>query len=171
MKVVPLDKKKHDRKRFDCEIDALNNYLKVMANQQDKKDNTRTYVLEDEENQSTIIGYYTLTLGSVFLGALPPDLQKKHHNASSGGLIARLAVDKRYKKQGYGELLLIDALSKLLQGSDLVGYPLIIVDAKGGAVDFYKKFNFRQFKDMPNKLFVCISEVRLILEEIINNFE
>ncbi len=28
-----LDKNKHDRNRFDCGIEALNNYLSLMANQ------------------------------------------------------------------------------------------------------------------------------------------
>ncbi|EKO3881810.1 GNAT family N-acetyltransferase, partial [Vibrio metschnikovii] len=55
MKTVLLDKDKHDRNRFNCGIDALNNYLKVMASQQAKKDNTRTFVLEDENNTSLII--------------------------------------------------------------------------------------------------------------------
>ena len=47
---APLDKKKHDRKRFDCGVAPLNNYLRVMANQQAAKDNTRTFILEDDLN-------------------------------------------------------------------------------------------------------------------------
>ena len=31
MQTVLLDKDKHDRNRFNCGIEALNNYLKVMA--------------------------------------------------------------------------------------------------------------------------------------------
>ncbi len=46
---VALDKNKHDRKNFDCGIDALNNYLKLTANQQSTKNNSRTYILEDEK--------------------------------------------------------------------------------------------------------------------------
>lgn len=37
MNTVLLDKAKHDRNRFNCGIEALNNYLKVMASQQAKK--------------------------------------------------------------------------------------------------------------------------------------
>ena len=39
MKTVLLDKTKHNRNGFDCGIETLNNYLKVMASQQAKKDN------------------------------------------------------------------------------------------------------------------------------------
>jgi GNAT superfamily N-acetyltransferase len=163
MITIQLDKKKHNRNHFDCGVDVLNNYLRMMANQQSSKDNTRTFVLEDESNPSYIIGYYTLTMTSIDLNSLPIKLQKKHQNAQAGGLIARLAIDKRYSKQGFGEWLLIDALKKLLAASDTVGFPLIIVDAKEGAIEFYKKFGFTAFLDTPNKLFITIAEVRTTL--------
>ena len=157
---VPLDKKRHDRKRFDCGVKALNNYLQLMANQQSKKDNTRTFVLEDTKNSSTIIGYYTLTMIPMDLSSLPANLQKKHQNSNAAGLIARLAVDKRYKRQGFGEWLLVDALLKLLHASDLVGFPLIVVDSKDGAAAFYQKFGFKNFIDEDNRLFITLDSVR-----------
>ena len=113
MITVQLDKKKHNREAFDCGADALNNYLHVIAGQQSSRDNTRTFVLEDANVSESIIGFYTLTMTSFNLNALPEKLQKKHNNVKAGGLIARLAVDKRYVKQGFGEWLLIDALKKL----------------------------------------------------------
>ncbi len=163
MNTVILDKNKHDRKRFDCGIIELNNYLKLMSNQQAKKDNARTFVLEDKNNSSHIIGFYTLTMVAVDMGNLPKNLQKKHYSATSGGLIARLAVDKRYKGQGFGEWLLIDALKKLLNASDTVGFPIVIVDAKDGAKAFYLRYGFTSFTDEENKLFITIADVRASL--------
>ncbi|WP_310277309.1 GNAT family N-acetyltransferase [Rheinheimera soli] len=160
MQSLLLDKSKHDRNRFNCGIDALNNYLKVMASQQSKKDNTRTFVLEDKTNSQHIVGFYTLSMTPVDMQSLPAALQKKHHSATSGGLIARLAVDERYKGQKLGEWLLIDALKKLLQASDAVGFPVIIVDAKDGAKGFYQKYGFRSFEDAEHKLFITIADVR-----------
>ena len=163
MFTIPLDKKKHDRKRFDCGVDPLNNYLRVMANQQAAKDNTRTFILEDDSKPTYIIGYYTLTMTSLDLAALPDNLQKKHKNVHSSGLITRLAVDKRYSGQGFGEWLLIDSLKKLLIASDAVAFPLVVVDAKEGAIDFYKKFGFTPFVDIPDKLYMSISDIRASL--------
>lgn len=165
MFTIPLDKKKHDRKRFDCGVEPLNNYLKVMANQQAAKDNTRTFVLEEDANPTYIIGYYTLTMTLLDLTALPTHLQKKHKNTYASGLIARLAVDKRYTRQGFGEWLLIDSLKKLLTASDTVAFPLVVVDAKEGAIDFYKKFGFTTFIDRPNKLYMSVSDIRASLAE------
>lgn len=163
MDTVQLDKAKHDRNRFDCGITALNNYLRVMASQQAKKDNTRTFVLEDEQCPEHIIGYYTLTMISIDIDELPPKLQKKHRSVTSGGLIARLAVDHRYKGQGFGEWLLIDALRKLLVASETVAFPVVIVDAKNGAKNFYEKYGFTAFKDTDNKLFITIADIRASL--------
>uniref|UniRef100_UPI0038994F5B GNAT family N-acetyltransferase n=1 Tax=Dongshaea marina TaxID=2047966 RepID=UPI0038994F5B len=160
---VPLDKSKHDRRRFDCGVPALNSYLRVMASQQAVKDNSRTFVIEDPQREEWIIGYYSLTMIPVDLGVLPEKLQKKHQSARSGGLIARLAVDRRYTGNGYGEWLLIDSLHKLLQASESVGFPVVVVDAKEGAADFYRKFGFQSFADTPNKLFMTIADIRASL--------
>ena len=163
MNTVLLDKAKHDRNQFNCGIEALNNYLKVMASQQAKKDNTRTFILEDDNDNSHIIGFYTLTMTQIDLKALPDKLRKKYQSSTSSGLIARLAVDDRYKGKGFGEWLLIDALRKLLAASESVAFPMVFVDAKDGAKHFYERFGFQSFKDEENKLFITISDVRASL--------
>ena len=165
MNTVLLDKETHDRNRFNCGTESLNNYLRVMASQQAKKDNTRTFVLEDDNDNRHITGFYTLTMTPIDLKALPEKLQKKYQSSTSGGLIARLAVDDRYKGKGFGEWLLIDALQKLLAASDSVAFPLVIVDAKDGAKHFYERYGFRAFQDAENKLFITIADIRVSLGE------
>jgi GNAT superfamily N-acetyltransferase len=166
MKTVLLDKVKHDRNNFNCGITALNHYFKAMASQQAKKDNTRTFVLEDEINNSQVIGFYTLTMTPIELKDLPAKLQKRHQSSTSGGLIARLGVDKSYKGQGFGEWLLIDALAKLLSASDSVAFPVIIVEAKDGSKHFYEKYGFTTFEDDESKLFITIADVRASLSDL-----
>lgn len=160
MHTVLLDKSKHNRKSFNCGIEALNNYLKIMANQQAKKDNNRTFILEDEKRSTSIVGFYTLTMAAFDIQGLPMKLQQRHKFSNSAGLIARLAVDKRYKGKGFGEFLLIDALKKLLSASDSVAFPFIIVDAKEGSKLFYEKYGFTPFHDSENKLFITIADIR-----------
>ena len=129
-----------------------------------KKDNTRTFVLEDERSPEHNIAYYILTMTSVNLGSLPEKFKKKHKNMQAAGLISRLAFDKQYVGQGYGEWILIDALKKLLAASKSVVFPLIIVDANDGVVGFYEKFGFTAFFDTTNKLFISIADVRASLQ-------
>lgn len=124
-------------------------------------------VLEDKQCPAHIIGYYTLTMAPIDIQDLPPKLQKKHHSVTSGGLIARLAVDHRYKDQGFSEWLLLDALRKLLMASETVAFPVVIVDAKDGAEHFYEKYGFTTFKDADNKLFITIADIRASIGELI----
>lgn len=160
MKTVPLNTKIHNRKLFDCGVDALNNYLQLMANQQDKRDNTRTFVLEDTNNKQLIIGYYTLTIVHIELATLPKKLQNRHKNNSNAALIARLAVDKKYQKQGFGEMLLVDALIRLIEANKLIPFPIVVVDAKEDAVEFYRNYGFIKFYDEKNRLFITMDSVR-----------
>lgn len=159
-RTILLDKKRHNRNAFDCSIEPLNNFLKLMANQQSSKDNSRTFVLEDVSDTTRIVGYYTLTLTQVDLSKLPKALQKKHQSSKAAGLIARLAVDKNYKGQRLGEWLLIDALKRLLQASDSLGFPLVVVDAKDGAKEFYLQYGFQPFVSEENKLFITMADIR-----------
>jgi len=160
MQTVQLDKKRHNRKAFDCEVKALNDYLHSMANQHALKDNTRTYILENGKKPSDIVGYYTLTMTTIELSKLPPKLQKKHFNNPSSALIARLAVDKKYKHKKIGSWLLIDALKRVLNASDIVAFPMVIVDAKNGVVEFYEKFGFSPFLHEEKKLYLPIATIR-----------
>jgi len=160
---VLLDKHKHQRKRFDCGVDALNNYLCMMANQQSSKDNARTFVLADEKQPDYIIGFYTLAMSPIDWSGLPASVQKKHRHIHAGGLIARLAVDQRYARQGFGAWLLVDALKRLLLASEQVAFPLVIVDAKTGVAEFYSKFGFTPFTSRPDKMFITLADVRCSL--------
>jgi len=161
MQSVPLDKTRHQRKKFDCGVEALNNYLKLMANQHASRDNSRTYVLEDSQNEGVIVGFYTLTMVTVDLSSLPKPLQNKHPHNQTAGLIARLAVDKHYTGRGIGSWLFIDALIKLLNASDIVGFPMVIVDAKEGMGSFYEQFGFQAFSQEKERLFMTVADIRV----------
>lgn len=58
-------------------------------------------------------------------------------------LIGRLAVDDRARGRGCGERLLVDALQRVVDASELLGCLGIIVDAKDeDAERFYVKYDF-----------------------------
>jgi GNAT superfamily N-acetyltransferase len=164
VETVLLNKSVHDRTGFDCGILELNNFFKAQANQQYLKDNSRTFVLEDETKPHYVVGFYTLTMTPIDLGELPQKLQAKHRGVSSGGLIARLAIDKRFQGKGLGEWLLIDALKKLLQASDVVAFPVVIVDAKDGASGFYEQYGFNSFTHQKQKMFMTMTDIRKTLD-------
>jgi len=165
MRTVALDPAVHDRRTFDCGREVLNNYLRHIANQQGKKDLSRTYVLPAKENVSEILGFYTLSMVSLRLEDLPPKWRKKYATAQSAGLIARLAVAKRAQGQGIGSILLVDGLLRLLNASDEVGFPMVFVDAKEGLDDFYRRFGFSSLPGHPERLFMTVKDIRASFSE------
>lgn len=79
-------------------------------------------------------------------------------------LIGRLAVDKRFRGKGTGELLLMDALARCLEVSKLVASAAVIVDAKDErAKGFYIKYGFMELPGADKRLFIPIGTVEAML--------
>lgn len=73
-------------------------------------DSARTFLLVDGKR---IVGYFSLTMGSVLRADAPPKLVRGLPAYPVGMvLLARLAVDEREQGKGLGALILADALRK-----------------------------------------------------------
>ncbi len=133
--------KKHNIKNFDCGSEQLNDYLKKYAFQNQKKNISNTFVAQKD---GKVVGYYTLTFGSVMKEDLPEKTKKNLPNYLIPVMIlARLAVDKAEKGHGLGKGLLKDAVLRTLQASDIAGIKAIMVKAKDKeAKSFYERFDF-----------------------------
>lgn len=159
MKTKPLDKFQ-DRSEFDCGVEPLNDYLKKYALQNQKKDAARTYTLTTEENK--IVGYYTLVFGAVSTEETTPEI-----SAGLGNypipiiLLARLAIDKNQKGNGFGKNLLRDALLRAVRASEIAGLRAFLVHAKDEAAKaFYEKFGFKPSPHNEFHLFLKMSDIR-----------
>ena len=49
----------------------------------------------------------------------------------------------------------------------ICSFPIIIIDAKDGAENFYEKYGFTSFKDADNKLFIIMADIRASIGELI----
>jgi GNAT superfamily N-acetyltransferase len=129
---------------FDCEDEALNNYLKRHAwNNQQKSSIGVTYVAVEELAPRAIIGYFTLAASSAPRDSLPKRYVRglpTYHLPVI--LLARLAVDRRFGGRGLGHKLLSEALRVSLSASKQVGCRCVIVDAYPTAMDWYRKYGF-----------------------------
>lgn len=162
MMIVPLNSKIHDRKAFDCGIKPLNIFLQLTANQLNEKDHAKTYVLVNPQYPQQIIGFYTLTMINFQLTNLPASMQNRHKYVESAGLLSRLAVDKQFQGQRYGSKLLVNALVNLQRAAEIVGFPVIFVDAKDGKADFYRQYGFEPLD--KQRLFMTVAAIRKMLE-------
>ena len=158
----------HDRAGFDCGVGALNLYLRQVARQHIAKGIARTYVLVDEESRTPkpLLGFFTLSICQVLAEDIPPKWAKKLPANIPAIRLGRLAVAKGRQGTGLGKAMLVEALYKTAQASELAAGIGLFVDAKDGdAAIFYAKFGFREVPGKPLKLFMPMDTVRLFVAE------
>lgn len=152
----------HAVEAFDCGQDALNWFLRKHALQNQHSGGSQTYVgLADE----TVIGYYALAVGSVEQEHAPDRVKKGlAKQAIPIMLLARLAVDLHWQKQGVGAGLLKDAMLRTLQAADIAGIRALVVHAKDDAArPFYERFDFLPSPTDPLHLLMLLKDVRKII--------
>lgn len=151
----------HDRAAFTCGNPALDAFLVKQAGQEMRRMVSVTYALSGA-TRAEVAGYYTLAATSVQLSDLPPAIVRRlpRYPTVPATLLARLAVDSRCRGRRLGELLLLDALKRSLDGSRAIGSTAVITDAKDGdARRFYEHYDFRAFGGMPRRLFLPMATI------------
>ena len=145
---------------FDCAVEILNRYLQKHAFQAQQGEGARTYVTFSKDG--IIAGYFTLAYGSVEHEKAPERVTKGlARHPIPVMLLARLAVDRRFKGQGLGKELMRDAMLRTLSAAEIAGLRAIVVDAKDSAAKvFYERYGFEPFKDEPMRLALILKEVR-----------
>jgi ribosomal protein S18 acetylase RimI-like enzyme len=158
----------HDRKGFDCGVEALNSFLQTQARKEMERRSAVTYVLIDTSRPTEIIGYYSLSAATVLLDAVPEEIAKRLGRQPSvpTTLMGRLAVSIRHQGQGFGSRLLWNALSRSEQASRDIGSVAVIVDAKDeNAARFYERYGFRRFADPPLRLYIMMATIAAAASE------
>lgn len=154
-RVEPLGRQ-HDRATFSSGVEPLDRYLRAQAGQDARKRVAAPFVL-CEGKSDAVRGYYTLSALSIDVGAWPEDVAKKlpKYPLVPVTLLGRLAVDTRFRGQGAGEHLLMDALRRALEASRKVASVAVVVDAEDeSAVSFYRHYGFTSFAEQPRRLFL-----------------
>lgn len=153
--------KHHQRGGFDCGEESLNVFLQAHAGQNARKDLSRTYVAV-AEGAGEVVGYYTLSSGSVRFADLPEDLRKRLPKYPiPAGHLGRLAVDRRFQGQGLGGILLFDALERVQKLADHIGIHAVTVLAlHERAKDFYEAHGFQALLDDEHHLFLPMATIR-----------
>ena len=148
-----LDGARHDRQGFTCGNQALDNYIRTQASQDVRKSAAACFVLTPDGR--TIAGYYALSQHAVRLDVIPPEIARQFPKYPDipATLIGRLARSLAYRGQGVGELLLIDALERIVSLTPLIASAVVVVDAKDDeGKGLYTKFQFIELPNHPNRL-------------------
>lgn len=153
----------HELSHFDCGSEPLNRFLTAYAITNQKSGSSQTYVALIG---SAVVGYYSLTVGQVLYDDAPKRLAKglPRHPVPTI-LLARLAIHKDFHGQKLGSGLLLDAIRRTLQASDIAGIRALLVHAKDeNAKAFYEHFGFEAFTGEPLTLYRLLKDIRLMLE-------
>lgn len=163
--VEPLGKQ-HNRAGFSCGNEVLDRYLKEQAGQDARRLVAAPFILIQIGDRKTIVGYYTLSAFGIDLKDLPVEVAKKlpTYPVVPVTLLGRLAVDERYKGQGAGEFLLVDALQRAFTQSAQIAAAAVVVDAiDEQAAGFYRHFGFIAFPGQPRRLFLPMKTISDLL--------
>lgn len=145
----------HDRAAFSCGEPALDNYLRRQASQDARRRVARIFVAVGD-TPGRVAGYYTLSAASFEKEDLPADLARRlPHYPVPAAVLGRLAIDSTCQGRGLGELLLLDAICRVVRASATIAVYAIVVDAKNErAGAFYERYGFRAFPGVPRRLFL-----------------
>jgi GNAT superfamily N-acetyltransferase len=153
----------HQRDGFACGKAPLDDFLRTLAGQYDKRNIGRTFVAV-RDGHRRVLGYYTLASSALEYEHVPARASEKlPRHPVPVILIARLAVDQTVRGQGLGERLLVDALRRSLDIAESAGVYAIEVDALGlDAKLFYEKYGFAPLVDSDLHLYMSIKTVRAV---------
>lgn len=154
MEILAFDRG-FDRNAFSCGEPDLDNWLKTGAGQQERANNTRTFLAVDG---SKVIGYYATTAYRLGLdeAAEMYGVGKRAYPIPAV-LLARLAVDVGCQSRGIGSKLLLHALSQIAEASRHVGFEVVVVHA----IDRDAGRSTLSAASLSSKIMICIYSCRL----------
>jgi predicted GNAT family N-acyltransferase len=165
--IVRLEKT-HDCEAFDCGNNALNGYLREQARQDaDEYEYVDVVHVLIQPNSQKVLGFYTLAASQIPVQKLPAEWMRQLSGDESFPvenlpivLLERLAVDKTVSGQKAGTFLLMNALNRSFEASQLIGMTSVVVNAKDEReADFYRHFNFISLQQEPLRLVFLIKQI------------
>lgn len=152
----------HPVEDFRSGQDDLDSWLQDHALASQRMDSARTFVLVEDHS---IIGYFSLTMGSVRRAGPPPSLVRGLPGYPVGMvLLARLAIDADHQGHGLGGLLLAEALRKATTAGEAAAARLVVVDAiDQPAAQFYTHHGFVAVPEHPLRLYRRMKDIRASL--------
>lgn len=122
--------KEHERAGFDSGAAELDEWLQKYSWQNQRANNATTYVSTFE---GRVVGYYAITVAGIERSSAPAAIARRAPATVPCFLLARLAVDVEWHGCGLGWGLLRDVLRRVLQLSESVAAPALLVHARDDA--------------------------------------
>jgi GNAT superfamily N-acetyltransferase len=153
----------HGVASFDCGVTSLNAWLAEQAPRAQQAGTARTFVWVTAAAPEKVWAYFSLAPTEVARDVLSRG-QSSGYTTVLGYLLARLAVHAELRGLGYGEQVLVDALTRAASAAEAGGGRLVVVDAlDDAAASFYRHYDFTPVKGNPRRLVLKIANIRNFL--------
>jgi GNAT superfamily N-acetyltransferase len=151
---IEILRREHRREEFASGQDAVDDWLRQTALQNQKKQLSVTRVLLDEGDR--IAGFYSTAMGQVEFSQLPEELVRKlPKRALPVAVLAWLGVDRDFQGRGLGARLLAQALTDCHHARRAFPFVAVILDCVDDAAKrFYECWDFREVPGRPMRLFL-----------------
>lgn len=170
LRVQPLGEE-HDRSAFNCGHASIDNFLKNIAQQRQRRKIGTTFVAADADaDPHRIVGYYTV-LPHQFRGTELPDPYRKGTRIGSiyavpGALLAQLGIDLEFQGKWIGKSLLTHALTRIASFAQEWGCAAVVTDPiDERARAFYTAFDFQPLNDGSSRMILAISTILEALKQ------
>lgn len=146
----------HDRKDFTSGSAPLDRYFREYVTQDIKRRVTNCFVATGPAG--VIAGYYTFAASGLPLAELTGEEGKRlpRYGLLPGALIGRLAVDSRFRKQGLGSSMVLDAAARAARSEPAV-FALLVEAKDDAAIAFYQHIGFRRFASKADTLYLPVA--------------
>ena len=162
--IEPLDPAKHRREAFDCGVGPLNEFLRTRARKEAQAGMSVCFVAVPRAEPRQVAGFYTLSAAVIVRAELPEALTKKlpRYRELPATLLGRLARSLDFKRAHLGDLLMVSALGRAVEGAKQVASWAVVTDPKDQhAREFYESFGFRPLT--PERLFLTMEEAAALV--------
>jgi len=167
--------KRHDRARFNCGNEELNQFLHRHARKTHERAGAKTFVAVDDDdaprsgnpsgNPARILGFYSLSPASLSYERTPAVVKRglARHEVPVFRL-ARLAVDRSVQGRGLGGQLLLAAGRRCVAVAAEVGGVALLIDAKDARSSaWYASYGAVPLQDAPLSLLLPLKTIQAAL--------
>jgi GNAT superfamily N-acetyltransferase len=138
-----LDPERHDVQSFTCGEVSLDTWLREQAVPATARRTAPTWVRVDQDG--AVVAYYALSAHKVAREDVPTKIGRGGPTEVPAVLLARLALSESLRGHGLGEVLVADALGRIVDATQTVAASLVVVDALHERVaQFYESLGFRR---------------------------
>jgi len=157
-------RREHPRKDFSSGEEAVDQWLTTKALQHQDKHLSTTRVLIDAAGH--LAGYYTLAIGQVDFGDLPPDIARGlPRRALPIAILAWLGVSLSHQRQGLGRRLFAQALRDCHEAGSTFAFIAVVVDCLNeSAKRFYQEWDLAELPGQPYRLFFSAKKLEALMQ-------